>query len=47
MIRTDKLKIIKGEIHYCIRQQDGQMQQMRCKDAMSNRMFVSWVQIHD
>jgi hypothetical protein len=42
-----KLRIIDGRIHYRIRQQDGSFQTMSCADTQSNRLFVSWVQIHD
>lgn len=36
-----------GIIHYRIRQQDGTFQPMTCADTLSNRLFVSWVQIYD
>lgn len=42
-----KLNIQGGLIHYKIRQQDGGFQKMECKDTVSNRLFVQWVQIHD
>jgi len=42
-----KLKIVEGVIHYRLYQQDGSMQDMTCRDTPDNRMFVSWVQMHD
>lgn len=42
-----KLKIRDGAVHYRLYQQDGTMQPMSCADTPSNRLFVSWVQIHD
>jgi hypothetical protein len=47
MIRHEKLNIVGGRIHYKIRQQDGSFQPMSCANTLTNRMFVSWVQIHD
>lgn len=47
MIDLSKLKIINGLIYYKIRQQDNSFIEMNCKDTLSNRLFVSWVQIHD
>lgn len=42
-----KLVIRDGWIYYKIRQQDGFMQPMECRDTLSNRFFVSWVQQND
>ena len=42
-----KLRIVDGIIHYRMYQQDGSMTNMTVKDTYSNRLFVSWVQIHD
>lgn len=42
-----KLDIRDGVIHYRLYQQDGSMQPMTVRDTYSNRLFVSWVQIHD
>lgn len=42
-----KLRIVDGAIHYRIQQQDGSMQPMTCRDTPSNRLFVSWLQVHD
>jgi hypothetical protein len=42
-----KLRIVDGVIHYKLYQQDGSMVDMTVKDTHSNRLFVSWVQIHD
>ena len=47
LIRLEKLNIRDGVIHYFIYQQDGSKQPMTCRDSQHNRMFVSWVQIHD
>lgn len=45
--RFSKLRIEGDVIHYRLYQQDGTMQPMTCKNTLSNRMFVDWVQIHD
>lgn len=42
-----KLDIRDGSIFYRIYAQDGTFIGMSCKDTFSNRLFVSWVQIHD
>ena len=42
-----KLRIGDGVIHYRLYQQDGSMVEMEVEDTYSNRLFVSWVQIHD
>ena len=42
-----KLKIENGVIYYKLYQQDGSMVDMTVRDTYSNRLFVSWVQIHD
>lgn len=43
----EKLNIENEIINYKIYQQDGSMQAMTCRDTLSNRNFVEWVQIHD
>lgn len=47
MIDLTKLDIRDGRIHYFLYQQDGSKQPMTCADTLTNRMFVSWCQIHD
>jgi len=42
-----KLRIIGKWIHYKIRQQDGSWQLMTANNIYENRIFVSWLQIHD
>lgn len=42
-----KLDIRDGMIHYKLYQQDGTFQAMTAEDNMSNRRYVSWIQIHD
>lgn len=42
-----KLDIRNNIIYYFIYQQDGSKQLMTLPDTTSNRLFVSWVQIHD
>jgi hypothetical protein len=42
-----KLKIVDGVIHYKIYQQDGSMVDMTVEDTYSNRLLISWIQIHD
>ena len=42
-----KLDIRGGRIHYRLYQQDGAMQKMDCADNYDNRLYVSWIQIHD
>jgi hypothetical protein len=47
MIDLSKLRIVDGFIFYRIRQQDGSFQEMCCRDTTTNRLIVSWIQIHD
>ena len=42
-----KLRIESGVIHYFIHGQDGTKVAMTAPDRLDNRLFVSWVQIHD
>jgi hypothetical protein len=42
-----RLKIADGQIHYFLYQQGGKKQPMSCADTPSNRLCVSWMQIHD
>lgn len=42
-----KLNIKDGVIHYKLYNQEGGFVNMTVKDTLSNRLFVSWVQIHD
>ena len=42
-----KLRISDGVIHYFIHGQDGTRVAMMAPDRLDNRLFVSWVQIHD
>lgn len=42
-----KLRIENGRIHYFLYGQDGTKVAMDVPDTLSNRLFVSWVQIHD
>lgn len=42
-----KLDIRDGVIHYRLYQQDGSLQPMTVKDTYSNRLLISWIQIHD
>jgi hypothetical protein len=42
-----KLRIQDDEIHTFIYQQDGSKQPMIYANTFSNRVFVSWLQIHD
>jgi hypothetical protein len=42
-----KLDIRDGLIHYRLYDQEGNFTSMTVKDTHSNRLFVSWVQIHD
>lgn len=42
-----KLRIENGVIHYFIHGQDGTKIAMTAPDTIGNRLFVSWVQIHD
>ena len=42
-----KLKIEDGAIRFFLYQQDGSKQWMMCRDTLSNRLLISWVQIHD
>lgn len=42
-----RLRIKSGRIHYFLYQQDGAKQPMSCRDTASNRLLVSWMQIHD
>jgi hypothetical protein len=47
LLDLSKLKISAGRIWYFLYQQDGSRQAMDCADTQSNRLFVSWAQIHD
>jgi hypothetical protein len=42
-----KLNIRDGVIHYRLYDQEGNFTPMTVKDTYANRLFVSWVQIHD
>ena len=42
-----KLDIRDGIIHYKLYDQEGRFTPMTIRDSYSNRLFVSWVQIHD
>lgn len=42
-----KLRISEGRISYKLYQQDGSMTEMTIADTYSNRLLVSWIQIHD
>lgn len=42
-----KLKIRDNVIHYRLYLQNGDMQEMTLPDTYSNRLLVSWIQIHD
>ena len=42
-----RLDIRDGMIHYRLYQQDGSLAPMTARDMPDNRLFVSWVQIHD
>jgi hypothetical protein len=42
-----RLRIEGSRIHYFLYQQDGAKQPMSCADTLSNRLVVSWMQIHD
>lgn len=42
-----RLNIRDGVIHYVIHGQDGTRVPMTAPDRLDNRLFVSWVQIHD
>jgi hypothetical protein len=42
-----KLNIKDGVINYKLYLQDGTFMPMTIKDSYKNRLFVSWVQIHD
>lgn len=42
-----KLRLEAGIIHYKLYTQDGKMVDMTVKDTLSNRLLVSWIQIHD
>jgi hypothetical protein len=42
-----KLDIRDGVIYYKIYAQDGSFIPMNCRDTISNRLFVSWVQKFD
>lgn len=42
-----RLRIRDRRIHYFLYQQDGSKQPMSCADNLSNRLLVSWMQIHD
>jgi len=43
----DKLDIRDGVIHYKLYNQEGDLTPMTIKNTYENRLFVSWVQIHD
>ncbi len=47
LIDLSKLRISDGVIYFKIRQQDGSFQDMRCSDTTTNRLIVSWIQVHD
>lgn len=42
-----KVKAHDGVIDFILLQQDGTKQSMTCKDTPANRMYVSYIQIHD
>jgi hypothetical protein len=42
-----KIDIRDGVIHYRIYGQDGEFIPMTVRDTYSNRLLVSWIQIHD
>ena len=42
-----KVRRTNGRIHYFLYQQNGSKQAMHCADTPSNRIFISWMQIHD
>lgn len=42
-----KLKIEKGVIHLQVYGQDGKLAPLPLKDTPMNRLYASWVQIHD
>ena len=42
-----KIRIVNGRIHYFLYQQDGTKQAMSAENTLSNRLWVSWAQIHD
>ena len=44
---SSKLNISNGAIHYKMYLQTGDMIDMSLEDTLENRLFVSWVQIHD
>lgn len=47
LVDLSKLRLTDGAILYKVRQQDGTFQAMQCPDTTSNRLFVSWLQVHD
>lgn len=42
-----KLDIRDGVIHYFLYSQDGKLIPMTVADTYSNRLLISWIQIHD
>lgn len=42
-----KLKIANGRIYFGLYQQDGSVCRMEIEDTYQNRLYVSWMQIHD
>lgn len=42
-----KLNIRDGVIHYRLYDQGGKFVPMTVKDTYSNRLLISWIQIHD
>jgi hypothetical protein len=42
-----RLRIEEGQIHFRLYRQDGTMQPMTVEDSPMNRLYVSWMQIHD
>lgn len=47
LIDRARINTADGVINYRLYQQDGSMQPMTCKDTLSNRLIVSWIQAHD
>jgi hypothetical protein len=44
---ASKVRLDNGQIEYFLYRQDRSKQLMSCRDTPSNRIFVSWMQIHD
>jgi hypothetical protein len=42
-----KIKIVDGTIHYKLYDQEGKFTPMTLPNTYSNRLLVSWIQIHD